>query len=227
MPERYPLYDVLAKFDSPSWNDKTREVVAKRLAIPNHARYLSEEEFATLAALAERITPQPTSRPPIPVAALVDEKLLEDKGDGFRGAGMPRVREAWKRGLGALDVEARASHGRAFHELAPHERDVLIRRMQSGELASSAWGGMPVKTFFQERVLNDICSAYYSHPTAWSEIGFGGPAAPRGYVRMGYDGMDPWDAAEARAGDEEQARRHNLKVGHDLDPRHVFSVRAR
>jgi hypothetical protein len=225
MPDRYPLYDVLSKFGSQSWNDKTREVIARRLAIADHARYLSEEEFATLAALADRITPQPRSRPPIPVAALVDEKLLQDKTDGFRGAGMPRDREAWKRGLQALDAEASEGYGRAFRELAPHERDELIRKMQSGDLKHSAWGGMPVKTFFKERVLNDICSAYYSHPTAWNEIGFGGPASPRGYVRMGYDERDPWEAAEAKGGDDPKARRHNLKVGDDLDPLHVLSVR--
>jgi len=27
--------------------------------------------------------------------------------------------------------------------------------------------------------------AYYMQPTAWSEIGWGGPASPRGYVRHG------------------------------------------
>ena len=224
MADRYPLYDVLSKFNSPSWNDKTREVIGRRLATPNHARYLSEEEFGTLAALAERITPQPKTRPPIPVAALVDQKLLEDKTDGFRGAGMPREREAWKRGLRALDAEAREAHGKPFRELAEHERDGLIRGMQSGSLHHSAWEGMPVETFFKQRVLNDICDAYYSHPTAWNEIGFGGPASPRGYVRMGYDELDPWEAAEARKG-KESAERHNLKVGHDLDPRHAFSVR--
>jgi hypothetical protein len=28
-------------------------------------------------------------------------------------------------------------------------------------------------------------SAFYSHPWAWNEIGFGGPAYPRGYMRLG------------------------------------------
>ncbi len=32
--ERYPGYDVLTKRHSPSWNDKTREVIAKRLRTP-------------------------------------------------------------------------------------------------------------------------------------------------------------------------------------------------
>src|SRR6185437_11780422 len=33
-PERYPGYDVLTKRRSPSWNDKTREVIDARLRSP-------------------------------------------------------------------------------------------------------------------------------------------------------------------------------------------------
>jgi hypothetical protein len=28
-------------------------------------------------------------------------------------------------------------------------------------------------------------AAFYSHPWTWNEIGFGGPAYPRGFMRMG------------------------------------------
>ncbi len=49
-------------------------------------------------------------------------------------------------------------------------------------------------------MIADITHAYYAHPTAWNEIGFGGPASPRGYVRMQLDRRDPWEAAEAKPG---------------------------
>ena len=29
------------------------------------------------------------------------------------------------------------------------------------------------------------CTAFYAHPWAWNEIGFGGPAYPRGYKILG------------------------------------------
>ena len=60
---------------------------------------------------------------------------------------------------------------------------------------------------------HDIVRAYYAHPTAWSEIGWGGPASPRGYVRMGFDERDPWEAAEVKAGDVANARQKNRRVG--------------
>jgi len=84
--------------------------------------------------------------------------------------------------------------------------------MEAGELTHEAWGGMPSRTFFKQRMGHDIVLAYYSHPAAWSQIGFGRPASPRGYVRMGYDERDPWEAAEAKPGDEGKARRENQRV---------------
>ena len=33
--------------------------------------------------------------------------------------------------------------------------------------------------------MRGIVGAFYSHPWAWNEIGFGGPAYPRGYMRLG------------------------------------------
>ena len=71
---------------------------------------------------------------------------------------------------------------------------------------------MPSDTFFKARLARDIVIAYYSHPVAWNEIGWGGPASPRGYVRMDYDERDPWEAAEVRDGDIEAARRKNNRV---------------
>ena len=37
------------------------------------------------------------------------------------------------------------------------------------------------------------CAAFYSHPWAWNEIGFGGPAYPRGYKNIGVDEREPWE----------------------------------
>jgi len=44
-----------------------------------------------------------------------------------------------------------------------------------------------------------VLAAFYSHPWAWNEIGFGGPAYPRGYMRLapGPRGRDPHEALEA------------------------------
>jgi hypothetical protein len=214
MGERYPGYDVLAKRHTPSWNEQTRRVIDARLALPREPRFLSEDEFATLTAIAARIVPQPADRLPIPVAALVDHKLHCDAADGYRHAALPPLREAWRRGLRALDREARDAHDRPFHRLDAASQDALLKAAQHGRLAGATWHGMPSALFFSHRLLRDIALAYYSHPTAWSQIGFGGPASPRGYVRMGFNRRDPWEAAEAHDGDDKEAvRREDKRVG--------------
>ncbi|MCK1304378.1 MULTISPECIES: gluconate 2-dehydrogenase subunit 3 family protein [unclassified Bradyrhizobium] len=208
----YPGYDVLAKWRSPSWNDKTRQVVAARLRVADEPRFFTREEFETLAAVADRVVPQPSSRSPIPVAALLDRKLDDGVMDGYRTAGLPRDDEAWRTGLKALDAEARARYVNRFTEIDDPEQDSLLRFCEAGELKSPEWAGMPSRTFFKHRLLRDIVLAYYAHPISWSEIGWGGPASPRGYVRLDFNDRDPWEAAEAKPGREADALRVNRNV---------------
>ena len=214
MPEqdRFPGYDVLSKRHSLSWNDKTREVINARLAIPREPRFLSPDLFAILDAAAARIVPQPKARPPVPVAAYVDQKLFENKLDGYRIAEMPDQGECYRRGLAGLDEAALQSFGRGFVALAPAEQDQILSAAQRGALRGGAWGDMPAALFFSHRLLTDVTTFYYAHPAAWSEMGFGGPASPRGYVRMRFDRRDPWEAAEAKPGEEARALRHNRHV---------------
>ena len=209
---RYPGYDVLSKRTGPSWNEPTRRVVTRRLAIDQVPHFFTASEFQTVTAVAARIVPQPPARSPVPVAALVDRKLHQGASDGYRVAGMPREREAWRRGLRALDVETETAYGGSFHGLAAGLQDRLLSLMQRGELSATEWGGMCPKNFFVKRMAHDIVFAYYSHPAAWSEIGWGGPASPRGYVRLDFNERDPWEAAETNGTDDERVRRINRHV---------------
>ena len=115
--------------------------------------------------------------------------------------------------MAALDADAQARHGGRFHAIDAAEQDALLHLAQQGELSGPAWGDMPCREFFSHRLVLDIAGAYYAHPTAWNELGFGGPAAPRGYVRMYFDTRDRGEAAEAKPGHEDQARRENRRVG--------------
>ena len=212
MSARFPGYDVLAKRHTPSWNKKTREVVDDRLALPRGPRFLGPDEWATLVAVCDRIVPQPTQRPAVPIASMIDAKLFENRGDGYRDHRLPPLRDAWRQGLAGIEAEAKRRHNVGFAALEAAEQDALLRAAQEGAIAGD-WDGMPPALFFAKRLLADIVSSYYAHPTAWGEIGFGGPASPRGYVRMNFDRRDPWEAAEAKPGDEEEARKHNERIG--------------
>lgn len=214
MADRYPGYDVLNKRESVSWNDQTRAVIDRRMAIDSDQhRFLNVAEWLTMRAVCERIVPQPGDRPHrAPVAAMVDDKLTTDSRDGYRDTRLPPLREAWRQGLAAIDAEARARHGRHFHDLTPPLQEDILKAVQTGSVSEKIWRGLSAKLFFEKRLLHDIVSAYYAHPASWNEIGFGGPASPRGYVRMNFDRRDPWEASEASPGREEIARTENASV---------------
>ena len=166
------------------------------------------------APFAPASPPKPSDRAnAAPVAALVDEKMHTDTKDGYRNAKLPRQREAWRRGLAAIDAEARLRQSARFHELQAKEQDEILVCVQKGRTQAAEWGDMPPALFFSERLLHDIVTAYYACPVAWNEIGFGGPASPRGRVRLDFDRRDPWEASEARPGREDAARRDNARVG--------------
>ena len=210
--ELYPGYDVLAKRSGLSWNETTRRVIAARLGVVNEPQYFDAVEWQTLVALCRRILPQPEGRLEVPLAAYIDRDMLEHGDSGTRIEPMPYDGEAWKRALAALDAEALAAHQVKFCELSAVAADALLVLMQTGHLTASAWGNVPPELFFAKRILVDIPAAYYAHPTAWSEMGFGGPASPRGYVRMAANRHDPWEATAATPGHDARALSDNKHV---------------
>ncbi len=196
---RFPGYNVLDKWDSPSWNEQTRKVVEKRLAEIPERRFFDPDEWETLKAVCNRIIPQP-DRPesPVPIAPFIDGKMYNDQKDGYRYEDMPSMQESWKLGLKGIDDESRLRFGSMFLELSPEQQDEILSSIQKEEVQSEVWQRLPAGRFFTARVLHDVTAVYYAHPEAWNEIGFGGPASPRGYFRLGADRSDPWEAMEVK-----------------------------
>lgn len=190
----YPRYDVLAKWGSPSFNDATREALAARLAAPPPFRFFTGDDAILLQAVVDRLLPQPDREIPIPVAAWVDDYLFEGRDQGFRDARLPPLHESWRRALSAIDHEAKRRFQAGFSALAPEQQDAVLSAVQAGDVDAEAWGDLDAADFFRDDLLTTAAQHYYAQPAAWSEIGFGGPASPRGYVRMGADERDPWEA---------------------------------
>ena len=192
----FPDYDVLEKWDSPSWNDQTREAVRQRLDEVPPRRFLSEEQWSLLEATVARLVPQPERAEPVPIVPWIDDMLHKNETPGYRYADMPPMREAWCRGLDAIVAEARQRHGQGFEQLSPEQQDELLGHVQHNRVDKQIWGDLPAGGFFLHHLLKQTVGIYYSHPEAWSEIGYGGPASPRGYARLGPDERDPWEARE-------------------------------
>jgi Gluconate 2-dehydrogenase subunit 3 len=194
---RYAGYDVLEKWGSPDWDDQTREVVRQRLDEVPPVRFFTPEEARLLEAVCDRIVPRAERGQRVAVVPWIDEKLFDDRRDGYRYEDVPPLRQAWRVGLAGIDESARLLHGgRAFPELAADEQDDLLRRVARGDAPGAAWARLSPVRFFRDVLCLTAVKIYYAHPRAWSEIGYSGPSSPRGHVRNWMGGVDPWDAHE-------------------------------
>jgi hypothetical protein len=199
---RYPNYNVLDKWSSPDWDDQTRRAVRQRLEEVPPIRFFTAGEARTLAAVAERIIPQPerSDGAKVPIVPWIDEKLYEDRRDGYRYEELPPQREAWRLGLKGVEETARALFdGKSFTALDPLSQDVALTHVERGSAPGAAWEQMPAARFFKSVLSITIVKIYYAHPSAWNEIGYNGPSSPRGHVRKWEGGVDPWEAQEKRA----------------------------
>jgi hypothetical protein len=145
---RYRGYDVLAKRHTLSWDDTTRSVIDRRLQTLVTPRFLDATLWDVADALCRRIIPR-LGPEAVPLVALLDAKLFESHGAGFRVSDMPYMREAWRAGLASLDDEARATHeGLGFAALAPSAQDAMLSAMQTGRMPRDRWPDVEPQTFF-------------------------------------------------------------------------------
>jgi hypothetical protein len=196
---RYPDFDVLEHADH--WDDLTRKVVLDRVENVPPLRFFDEREAATLGALCDHLSGQVDEEPKLPVLAYIDEKLFEGKLDGYRYFDMPDDRETWRIVARGLDEEAAKRGVASFALLGDREQDELCHRFTRGELYGGVWAALNVSRACN-LVLRTVCACFYSHPWAWNEIGFGGPAYPRGYARFGSPHLrngetEEWEGLEA------------------------------
>lgn len=199
----YPGYDVLAKWNTPSWNDATRQVVAHRLHEVPARCFFGPEDWHVLEALCACVMPQDEREDRVPIAAWIDQDCLTERTTGTRYAELPPMREVWPRALRAIDEEARARHGAGFAALERADQEAVLGAIDAADVRADAWRDLPPRRVLRDVLLKEIVSVYYAHPAAWSEIGFGGPASPRGYVRLAANHSDPWEAKEEPAEEPE------------------------
>jgi hypothetical protein len=183
---RYPDWDVLSQ--AGHWDEVTRRVVVDRVENVPPFRFFDDSERLTLKPFCDRVTGQ-DDEPRIPVLSMIDAKLHAGQLDGFQYAGMPDDRDVWRilaRGLAEDD----------FAHQSIEEQRKVVQRLSKGELEGGAWDELDVSLAWKV-VTRHITAAFYSHPWAWNEIGFGGPAYPRGYAALGVNTKEQWEPAPA------------------------------
>jgi len=191
---RFPGFDVLDSVDA--WDDVTAGVVLARLALPGELAFFTPDEVAVAGPLLDLLLNQ-DGDPRVPVLALIDERLAVGETDGWHYDEMPEDGQAWRDTLRWLDNDAAASfYGRGFGELIGDEQAELVQAVQDLAKDGKQWHDWPAVHVWSLWT-RYACTAFYSHPWAWNEMGFPGPAYPRGYLNPGVNARERWEVAES------------------------------
>jgi hypothetical protein len=198
-PGYYPDYHVLNQ--QAFWDEATRKVVLERVNNPPPIRFFSPEEALLMKAICDRLLPQDDrdEEHKIPVVNYIDERLYNRRINGYQYDDMPSDHEAHRLGLQAIEQIAQHMYGASFIDLGPLEQDTVLQTIHdfNPPAAHEIWQKMSVHHFWL-LLMQDVLQAYYAHPYAWDEIGYGGPAYPRGYMRLEHGRPEPWEADEKR-----------------------------
>ena len=190
------------------WDEATRKVVLDRVEHVPPYRFFAPQQRRTLEALAERVLPQ-AHRPPerrVPIGPWIDQLCAGRFEHGTRYADMPPQRDAWRLGLAGLDQTSQAHYGASFADLDAPRQDAVLRMIAEGNPLGDAWRELPARRWWQSLALRQISGVYYAHPYAWDEIGWGGPAYPRGYYALNHGAPEPWEPRQRSGYSEEELR---------------------
>lgn len=198
-PGYYPGYNILNQ--QAFWDETTRKTILDRVTNIPELHFFGPDEVPIIQAIFDHILPQDDrdAELKIPIVPFVDQRLHENRIDGYRYASMPPDQEAYRLGIAAIEEMSRTLHSCGFADLAPLEQDKLLESLHQGKpkAAHEIWKRLPVHRFWV-LLVQDAVEVYYAHPYAWGEIGFGGPAYPRAYTRLERGEAEPWEVEEQR-----------------------------
>jgi hypothetical protein len=196
---RFPGFDVLS--EAPHWDTVTAAVVTARTGPFADPRFFTDTEQACAAALLDLLTGQCDVDLGVPVLRMIDTRLTDGETDGWRYADMPEDGQAWRDTLGYLDKDAHDRCGTSFAEAPRPDRTAMIAAVQDGGQHGGQWHGLAAARVWSLWT-RYACTALYAHPHAWSEMGFPGPAYPRGYKNAGVGKLEPFEVRDARPAED-------------------------
>ncbi|OMC29587.1 hypothetical protein A5740_17715 [Mycobacterium sp. GA-1841] len=194
---RFDGFDVLARADD--WDQVTAGAVLSRLALPASLAFFTPAEVGVAKPMLDLLLAQ-DGEPRVPVLAMIDARLATDETDGWHYDDMPEDRQAWRDSLAGLDTDARKRYQLGFAELDDHSQARLLQDVQDLAHRGESWHGTSAGHVWSLWT-RFACTAFYSHPWTWNEMGFPGPAYPRGYLNPGINARERFEVGDHRPAD--------------------------
>ncbi len=189
---RYPFYNVMNEQEA--WDAHTRNIVRSRLEPSSQLRYLEMEELQLLRSVCRVLLDETRSEMLAFVVSHIDQVLASPVGEAQRKAAVLPQGKLIRDGLQRMRLSTLLYDFAAMDQTELAALEQLLSQLSEGCAESAeVWTGFDQKAFFKS-LLSMAADGYYSHPDIWSEIGYGGPAYPRGYVRASLGQIDPWEA---------------------------------
>lgn len=187
---RFPNFDVLDQVSA--WDHVTAGAILARLALPGELAFFTPPEVGIAGAVLDLLLGQDAD-PRVPVLAMIDERLATGETDGWHYDEMPEDADAWRQSLAWLDEDAKAAHsGRGYAGLVRTEQAELLQAVQDRSENGEKWHDWQAKHVWSLWT-RYATTAFYSHPWAWNEMGYPGPAYPRGYLNAGVNSREKWE----------------------------------
>jgi hypothetical protein len=190
--DRFPGLDVIGQ--ARHWDSVTADLVTARLRPPSGLAFFTANQAASVGILLNLLTGQQDNQE-ISILHMVDARLAAGETDGWRYRDMPEDGQAWRETLACLDEDAVARCGTTFADAPEDDQLALIQAVQ--DLAAKDWHELNAAHVWSLWT-RYACTALYAHPLAWQEIGFSGPAYPRGYKNTGVDKLEPFEVRDTR-----------------------------
>ncbi|MDF2648921.1 MAG: hypothetical protein K0Q73_4726 [Paenibacillus sp.] len=188
----YPSFDVMDEKDE--WDDHTQTIVISRLKSNKGFQFLSTTEAEMVRRISSLLVNDETPDVLHFVVTHIDQTLHQSPGESQRKAGVPEASMLVRAGLEAIERGAQSQYGSSYVNLDIAEQKLYLQHLsESIAEPQEVWSAIPQKALFM-KIQNLTVEAYCSHPDVWSEIGYAGPAYPRGYVRTQLGQLDPWEA---------------------------------
>ena len=189
---RYPSFQVMDEREE--WDTHTQTIVSNRLLESEPRTVLDTDELQLLQLVCSALVDDDRGDVMTYVMAHVGQSLQSSTGEGQRKSGIPEQKKLILDGIQYLD-ELRQQTKITNPTDETESLTELLSQVSKGTAAHVKWSSQLQREWFM-KILNLTVEAYCSHPVVWSEMGYAGPAYPRGYVRGDIGRLDPWEAKE-------------------------------
>lgn len=189
----YPGFDVMNEIEA--WDPHTQSVVSQRLERTPRHQFLSPDEVATLRTVLGHLLYEDRGEILGYIVSHYDQRLGSKVGESQRREQVPKEADLVRWGLAAFEAMAHHRHGKPFTQCDVQQQFDLVSQLQRGNWETAQipeYSLLPQKELFK-KLLSLAVEAYASHPAVWSEMGYAGPAYPRGYYRIERGVTDPWE----------------------------------